>query len=201
MKKLFILLITFFVAGCSVVSPVKLAPESTYTITRWPVKQNNKVYQATQNTLLVTAPMAAPGYASSQMVYVMVPYQLKSYANHRWVAPPASLLLPLIAERIRQTNYFKAVVTAPFSGTADYQLNLQLLTLQQEFLQPVSQVRLRMSATLMRMNNGEVISNRIVEAVIPASRNNSYSGVLATNQAAEIVSDQIEQFVIHALKK
>ena len=58
-----------------------------------------------------------------------------------------------------------------------------------------------MSATLMRMNNGEVISNRIVEAVIPASRNNSYSGVLATNQAAEIVSDQIEQFVIHALKK
>ncbi|OGT49173.1 MAG: hypothetical protein A3E82_09480 [Gammaproteobacteria bacterium RIFCSPHIGHO2_12_FULL_38_11] len=147
-------------------------------------------------TLLVTTPIALPGYTSSRMIYVKIPYQLKSFSDHFWVAPPAELLLPLIAHRLQATRYFQAVVTSPFSGNANVQLNTKLLTLQQEFLQPVSCVRLVMEATLINTGTGQVIASQIFTAVVAAPGDNPYSGVLATNDAAHRIARQIAQFVV-----
>lgn len=150
----------------------------------------------TNKTLLVSTPIASSGYASSKMIYILIPFQLKSYVDNRWIAPPSELLLPLLADQIRATNYFRAVVTSPFSGSSNYQLNTQLLTLQQEFLQPQSVVRLTMQATLINATTGNVIASRVFEAVVPANENTPYAGVLATNQAAKIVMKNIAAFVI-----
>ena len=186
--------------ACNVMRPISVTPEKTYTIMQWPKKINVvPQYATTQKTLLVTTPIAAPGFESSQMIYVEVPYQLKSYANHRWVAPPASLLLQLIANRLSAAHYFKAVVESPFSGMAEFQLNMQLFTLQQEFLQPDSCVRLRIGVTLIRIATGDVLANHIFETTVPSPRNNPYSGVLATNEAATRLSDEIAQFTIKRL--
>ena len=184
-----------FLSSCSL-SPIKTAPISTYTITNWPKKTVVTQKTISRQTILVTTPVASPGYESSRMIYVMIPYQLKSFANHRWVAPPANLLLPLMANRLRAAGYFHAVVTSPFSGAAHYQLNTQLLTLQQEFLQPESKVRLTIEATLINTVTGRVVASRVFESVVPAPENNPYAGVLATNQAAHNVLNKIAQFVI-----
>jgi cholesterol transport system auxiliary component len=195
MRKFIVLTLTVFLSGCSF-SPVKVASESSYTITQWP-RETNKVLQAkTNKSILITTPIAAPGYETAEMIYVMVPYQLKSYANHHWVSSPAQLLLPLLADRVRATGYFKGVVTSPFSGGTSYQLNTQLLVLQQEFLQPQSVVRLTMQATLMNGETGKMIASRVFEAVVSTKNNNPYGGVLATNKAANQVLTQIAYWVV-----
>lgn len=197
-KKLIILILsTILLSGC--LSPVKTNELSTYTLTHY--SSNIVVNRASAHgTLLVTTPSAAPGYQSSDMIYVMIPYQLKAFADHSWVAPPSQLLLPLLTEKLRRTGRFKAVVSVPFTGLSTYQLNTRLLTLQQEFLQPQSQVRLVMSATLINAATGRVIGNRIFTAIVPAPGNNPYAGVLATNQAAHRVINQIAAFVVRRLK-
>ena len=182
-----------FLSSCSVLPPLKTTPVSTYTISQWP---KNKVVStssgyASPKTILVATPIASPGYTSSNMIYVTVPYQLRSFSSHVWVAPPAELLLPLIANRIRSMHYFQAVVTSPFAGKSDTELTMRLLTLQQEFLQPTSRVRLIMEATLINTTTGQVIASRVFKAVVDAPGNNPYSGVLATNTAANRVAGQI----------
>lgn len=197
-KKLIILILsTLFLSGC--LSPIKTTEESTYTLTSYPSNTVAKKANA-HGTLLVTTPTASPGYQSSDMIYVMIPYQLKSFADHAWVAPPSQLLLPLLTEKLRRTGNFRAVVSPPFSGLSTYQLNTRLLTLQQEFLQPQSVVRLVMSATLINARTGRVMGNRIFTAIVPAMGNNPYGGVLATNKAAHQVINQIAVFVARRLR-
>lgn len=192
-------LTAIFLASCSL-SPIPTTPLSTYTITNWPKKTIVAPKTFSHKTILVTTPIASPGYNSAAMIYVTIPYQLRAFADHGWIAPPAQLLLPLMANRLRATGDFRAVVTSPFSGVANYQLNTQLLTLQQEFLQPVSRVRLTMEATLINTADDHVIASRVFEVVVPAPDNNPYSGVLATNAAAHRVVNQIAKFVDRKIK-
>lgn len=197
MHRLFILLSVIFLTSCgSILSPMKVSSVSTYTMTNSPANTVFSNHTASSKTLLVTLPNASPGYQSSRMIFVMVPYQLRSFSNHRWVAAPAELLMPLIASRLRAEHYFHAVVTSPFSGTANDQLTIQLLTLQQEFLQPQSQVRLSLEVTLQNVATGRVIANRLFQVVVPTTENTPYGGVLATNAAVHQVLDQIATFVV-----
>ena len=189
------LLSVILLSGCGL-KPLAVKPSMQYTFTTWPKTTSFPEKAATNKTLLVSAPIAAPGYQSSKMVYVTVPYELRAFADHRWVAPPADLLLPLLSNRLRAAGYFKAVVTPPFSGAVTYQLNTQLLTLQQEFMQPESSVRMAVEVTLIRTDTGAVVANRVFETIIPASTNNPYGGVLAANKAAHQLLDKIALFVV-----
>jgi cholesterol transport system auxiliary component len=143
----------------------------------------------------VTTPTALPGYATSRMIYEKTPYQLSAFASHRWISPPTSLLLPLIIDQLRAYHYFHAIVTAPFSGTVNYQLNTTLIMLKQEFLTPQSDVRLVIEASLIDGTTGNVIASRVFQTVVPAE-SNPYSGVAATNRAMHIVLNRIAKFVI-----
>lgn len=181
--------------ACSL-KPLPVKPQTQYTFATWPKTTNFPKKSTTSHTLLVSTPMAAPGYQSSKMVYVVVPYELRSFANHRWVAPPADLLLSLLSNRLRAAGYFQAVVTPPFSGAVTYQLNTELLTLQQEFIRPESSVRMAIEATLIRTDTGAVMANRVFETEVPASSNDPYGGVLAANKAAHQLLNKIALFVV-----
>lgn len=185
-----------FVVGCA----VKTSPQYTYTISdiKSPVgKENPK----TQLTLLVANIVANPGYQTSDMLYVIKPYQLQPFANNHWVAPPADLLTSLISERIRNANYFKAVVGSTFPEDAAYRLDIRLLVLQQEFLQPVSEVRMSLQATLTNNAERRVVASREFHTVVEASENSPYGGVLATQHAARMLSQEIADFVVSEVKK
>ena len=134
-------------------------------------------------------------------MYVMVPYKLRAFANHRWVAPPAQMLLPMIAERIRSKGYFKAVVTPPFTGLATYRLDSQLLMLQQEFMRPVSLVRLIMQTEIINSKTNKIVAAKRFVVTMKAPENNPYDGVLAANQAAAKLTQQIAAFVIRSIRQ
>lgn len=146
-------------------------------------------------TLLVAMPLANPGYETSNMIYESIPYNLRYFASHRWVAPPAQMIMPILADTIRATGYFKVVATVPFSGVSDYRLVTHLVKLQQEFIQPTSQVRLVMQVAVINSATNAVIASRRFKTLVAAQSNDPYSGVLATNKALNTMASQIAIFV------
>jgi len=188
--------VTFIVAiqlvGCG---PVKMPNVATYTISSLhdiavPARSR------TSRSIVVAMPEAAPGYGSSKMLYVNIPYKLKAFTRHAWVAPPAEMLLPLLAQRLRAKGYFKAVLTPPFVGQADYRLETQLLVLQQEFLEPDSELHMVLQVTLSNATNGKVLASRRFAMMEKASENNPYGGVMAANRVAARLTQQIANFVV-----
>jgi len=193
-----LIMITLLLTACGILDPVKLPTVSRYTIANIkPVSIPSR--SKTRLTLLVSLPIASPGYQSSRMVYVDIPYKLKTYANNRWVASPAEMLMSLLARQLRSKGYFYAVVTPPFSGVGNYRLDTRLLVLQQEFLRPTSVVRLVMQASLVNNTTNRVLASKRFQVLVNAPENNPYSGVLATNKAANILSKRIARFVTQSV--
>ena len=191
-----ILPMLILMSGCSFLSPVSGRPITTYTIAsaQDAISKKSSV-KVKAGTLLVTQVAAAPGYQTAAMIYVKVPFRIKAFGDNRWVAPPAQLLLPIIADKIRDKGIFHAVVLPPFTGVSQLHLNIQLIMLQQEFFTSVSQVNLSVRATLLKSATGQVVASRVFRALVPAPGNNPYSGVLATRKAAEKISTMVGVFV------
>ena len=197
---IWIIIMIFMLSACSLTKPLRLPAVSSYTLGNLP-KINSSRRSKTQLTLLVSTPIASPGYQSSSMIYMMIPYRLKAFVSHRWVAPPATMLLPLLAESLQARHYFHAVVTPPFTGVTDYRLITHLLVMRQEFIQPTSQVRIVMEADLINNRTGRVIADRRFQVLQQAPENNPYSGVLAMNRAARMITAKIAAFVLRNLKR
>jgi cholesterol transport system auxiliary component len=198
-RAILIIIFVSILTACSFSRPVKMPQQSLYAISNGHFSAGIK-RSKTQDTLLVSFPAASSGYQTASMVYVQTPYQLNSFANNRWVASPATMIMPLIAQQIRDTAYFKAVVTPPFSGVTNYRLDTQLLALQQEFMRPTSFVRLKMQVTLVSNRTGRVVSSRRFQVMVSAPGNNPYSGVLAANKASNIMSQRVARFVVQSIR-
>ena len=179
-----------FLSACS---PVKLPGVASYSLTSLHAKKAPG-RSRTNITLGVTAPSASPGYETSDMIYMITPYQLSSFALHKWVAPPAQMILPIVVQAIRSTGYFKAVVSAPYSATTNYRMDFQLLKLQQEFLLPKSKVRMQVQVNLFNNRTSKIIASRRFNVLVPAASNTPYSGVLAANKAITQIASQIARF-------
>lgn len=192
LRYLTVILAAIIVTACG---PIATKPLNTYTISSLK-KYVKSSRPRTQLTLLVSNPIAAPGYQTSAMIYMQTPFELESFANNRWVAPPAQMLLPMIVRAMRNTSYFAAVASPPFSGITNFRVDTELVKLQQEFLLPTSLIRLVVQVSLINNVSNRVVASRQFEVVIPTTENNPYGGVLAINKGAAIVCRKIAQFVI-----
>ncbi len=178
----------------SACSPVTLPKINTYSIVGAPFTPVRIANSSTQ-TILITLPTASPGFDTTEMVYMTVPYKLRAYASNRWIASPSEMLMPAFAQALSNTGRFKAVLTVPFSGLTNYRLDTRLLEFDQDFIQPVSRFRLVLQATLMNANTNTVIANTRFQVIEPAPENNPYAGVLAANRALCALNRQLVLFV------
>ena len=150
----------------------------------------------TGQTIFVADPTAQPGYDTDQIVYLECPYQLKAYSRNRWVAPPQEMLASVISQSLRNTCFFKAVVTAPFAGQSHYRLETKLVKLQHEFFCCPSRVRMILHVVLIDTCCREVLGERVFETVVIAPKNNPYSGVIAANRATKILLEQMSNYIV-----
>ncbi len=197
MKKVFLYCcIVFLIVGCA----VKMPQISTYLITSPPARAALSNSHRTPLTLLISPIIANAGYNKKQMMYLTHRNHLSHFAYHEWVAPPAEMLTPLIAERIQDTGYFRAVLISPFIGKTDYRLDVRLVVLQQEFLLSTSQERCVIQATLVNVKTKNVVASHRFQAIVPAPGKNPESGVSAANQAVNQITQQLAQFVVSSLQ-
>lgn len=179
--------------------PEKIPPQSTYTIK--PLKPGTtRVNSYAQSTLLVSDPVASPGYKSADMRYMMTPYKLQSFSQNKWVSPPAEMLLPNIVQALANTGRFKAVVTTPFSGLTNYNLQTDILEFEQNFMHPQSRFVLSMQADLVNSKTNKLVASRRFRIVEPATQNTPFGGVMAANRAVAKANAQLARFVVSNLR-
>lgn len=198
-KVLCLCFLCFLMVACGLTSPVKLPPVYTYTLSSvLPTPQASTYHRSA--SLLVSMPVASAGYDSNHLIYEPLPFDLRAYADHQWAAPPAQMLMPLLAQAVRNQGYFKAVVTVPYSGMSQYHLETQLIALKQSFLKPVSAEIVTLQATLVNSQTHHVIASRQFTSTVRAPGNDPYSGVVAANQGIKQLTNFIARWVVRSVR-
>ena len=189
-----IIFASVLIAACVSLSPVRQQNIQTYTLNysaAWSPR-----FKATPKTLIVGVGQAAPALRSEKMWYQQDPYELKYYALHRWITPPASLITPLFAKALSETGAFKAVVSTPlYVGKADAQIEVALLTLQQNFTENTSEEQLIVQVIIIDAKQHQLIAAKRFEAKVPAAPTPE-GGVIAANAALKQLMPQMIAFVM-----
>lgn len=191
------LLLSGLLSGCGLSTPVHIAPARTYALSAVLPTPSSDQHQVA-SVLMVAMPISAAGYETNHIVYQPLPFDLRHYANHQWVAPPVQMLMPLITQAIRNQGYFKAVVMVPFTGQMDYVLETQLIALKQSFLKPNSVQYVIIQATLIDSHSHTVIANKRFTVAVNAPGNDAYSGVVAANAGVSQLTAQLASWVVSA---
>lgn len=173
-------------------SPVKVASIQEYKLeSPSTLHVRNK---PTRATILVSKPLAASGYTTSDMRYVVKSYELSSFAKNSWVAPPADMLETMLIESLQNSGYFYGVVRAPFAGTTAYRLDTQLLSLRQNFLKRPSRIDLAIKAELVNETTKKIVRSKRFVTHVNALEDTPYGGVMAANRAMNNLMVQIVRF-------
>ncbi|VAW65345.1 hypothetical protein MNBD_GAMMA08-2166 [hydrothermal vent metagenome] len=141
--------------------------------------------------------IAAAGFDSAQMIYTRKPYQLESYAYHRWVEPPARLLEPLLMRMLEESGLFSAVVGPDTAVRTDLQLDVELLHLQQVFTAEGSEVQLALNVSLVDLARAQLIASQRFSITEPVTEATPYASVQAANRATVRFLLDLRTFLAH----
>lgn len=176
------------------IGPVSVSPVQTYTISY--AGNPLLVRQAPINKSVTVLPInASRGFDSSAMIYQTKPYLLTSFGLNAWIAPPASLMSPLLLKALQNSGNFKNVVNGPAVSNTDYTINTMLLELYQDFTVKPSEIVLSLDVDIVNNENSQVVADKVFSARVKAPENNPYGGVVATNEAFSQLLSQITQFL------
>ncbi|MEP7300064.1 MAG: ABC-type transport auxiliary lipoprotein family protein [Caldimonas sp.] len=145
-------------------------------------------------TLVVSAPRAAAGFDTAQMVYVRRLHQLETFALNQWVDTPARMLEPMIARALERTGAYAAVLRAPSAAAAQLRLDTDLVRLQQDFSVSPSQVRLTLRVVLIETATRQVIASREFDARVASTSEDPYGGVAAAHEAVRRLLGEVAAF-------
>lgn len=200
MKKLLIVAaVLMSLSGCSLFSPVKTETPTTYLI-------NSAPYPATKKghghlNLLVNAPDGNSVYNSTAIAYTTHPYQIGYFVKSAWAETPTQMLQPLIIQTLQRTRFFQTVGTSSSIGQYGYILNTHLIQLQQDFSRWPHLLHFVLRAEVVNAGTNQVLAAREFNTYEPIMRNDTYSGVVATNHAVARVMNQLAAFTVKSLEQ
>jgi cholesterol transport system auxiliary component len=152
-------------------------------------------------TLLISPPRARPGFDSPRMAYVERPYTLNFFTRSRWVDAPARLLGPLMMSCLAQTRGFRAVTLGPTSLAADWRLDADIESFEQEFTRRPSEYRVALGVQLVNMRTGGIVGQRSFEQVTAAPSDDPYGGVVAANRALAAVLSELARWTVSVAQR
>ena len=180
--------------GCSGLLSRATAPPRTYTLdATLGVGATTPAVEAAP-TLIITPTRAGPGFDSQHIVYERTAHQLEHFARSDWVDTPARMLAPLVVSAALSSGVFRAIGAATSGIAGDLRLDTEVLRLQQEFGDGPSRVRFGLRATLTDNATRQVISWREFEETVRSESEDPYGGVVAANQAVQLVMQQLAGF-------
>ncbi len=152
-----------------------------------PLPAQNEQTNTQAMALSVTAPVWLADDAIHYRLLYDDPTALRSYANHRWAAPPGDLLAARIESLLADGS-------ADHTGTYHaYVLGVRLLVFEQDFTTAhAAQVQLELEVSLTRTRDGQIIAQRrfVMSHSSPADVQGAVSGLAHTaDQAAMAITD------------
>jgi len=190
---LFKLLILLTLGGCTVFQPAKTTSMSNYSIE---IKFEPAGTTTGEQTILVTATGARSGYDTRRMIYTKRAHELEYFTQNQWVDSPARMLTPLLIQSLENSAKYRAVVSSRSAVTADFQLDTEIIRLQQDFTTRPSQIQLTVRAQLTDIQSKRVLASKEFNISEATSSEDPYGGVLATNRAVKILLQQITEFCV-----
>lgn len=174
----------FGLGGCSVLSQ-RPPPHtlSAYRITLPPSTDKPAVETAVCPPLRVAVPTAAAGFGGSDMRYSETADSIAAFAYHRWAAPPARMLGPLLVQTLSDSGLFETVLASDSPAAAPLQLDTQLVALLQRVDGVQSHVHLIVRSSLSNLQTHRQLAARRFVIDTPAKAATPEAGVQATDAA------------------
>lgn len=197
MKHIIIFVWASFLAGCSLLSPVKSVPDTTYVIDASPhpmVRKPSKII-----SVYVPETQTDTVYNTKKMAYSMQPYNVSYYAQHHWVATPGQMIQPLIVKTLQDTGYFHTVDPVPTGAHYDYIVATHLSKLRQLFLCDSTVVELTFRVEIINVEISQVVATKRYTIVVHSPFNSAYGEAVATNKAMYQLLNEMSNFVVNAL--
>lgn len=198
MKRILMVMTILFLTSCSLLSPVRTTPDSTYLITAVPA--DTPVMRKIPITLMVMQPDASPAYNTTDMAYSKRVYQIAYFAKNRWAETPPQMLQPLIVQTLQNTHRFWAVVSPPYTGRYDYALATTILKLEQDYTYCPALLKLKARAQLIKIESNGVIATQDFSITEPIFANTPYNGVIAANMATQRLLRGLSDFCIRKVR-
>ncbi len=195
MKNLFWLITALLLmSACSMFSPVKTETATTYLINASPSPSTKRPNG--HINLLVSTPSADSIYDTTDIAYTTRPYQIGYFVKSNWAQPPTQMLQPLLIQTLRKTRYFHEVSGAGGAVTYNFMLNTHLVKLQQDYSRWPHQLHFVLRAELIDLSTSHLVASKefAVHEIIP--QNDTYAGVVVTNQAAAQLLRQVAAFCL-----
>jgi len=193
-------LLALMMAGC--LSPrTESPPTHTFRLSLDPERTEARPADINGPILLVSIPLAEPGYETTKMVYLKRPYELEQYSVNQWADAPARMFASLMGERFSRTGAWRAVVPPSGSIRGDFRLDTYGFSLQQEFLQDSSRVRISVRAQLIDVREARIVGTRAFETVENSPSGDAYGGVVAANQAVAILLDDMASWLKECVRR
>lgn len=194
------MLLALTVSGCFP-TRVESPPTHTFRLSFDPVRTEARVADINGPILLISVPLAEPGYETTKMVYLKRPYELEPYAVNQWADTPARMFASLMNETLSRNGTWRAVVPLPSSIRGDFRLDMYGFALQQEFVQDPSCVRVSVRAQLIDVRESRVVGTRAFETVENAPSGDAYGGVVAANRAVAVLIDDMASWLQECVRR
>ena len=188
------LLLPVLLAACALPSRTTDEALSTYLL-EWSPPAQDAGRSMSCPTLLVATPRAAPGFATSRMVYREGPYQVQYFALHGWADSPPQMIHSLVVRSLEHSQRFHAVVGPDAGGRAGLLLDTDGLRLEQLFQEGTSRVILAARVSLVDLGRQQVLGAREIRVEEPAAASDPRAGVAAANRAVARFMDRLDGFV------
>ncbi len=185
-----------FLVGCSLLLPPKSEPV-TAILDKLPDRVPTRAGHAA--TLLVRLPETSAAYDTTRMAYSVRAYQVAYFRDNQWAGTPARMIQPLLAQTLRRTGFFRAILVPPESEPASYTLRTEILELLQDHTANPPVLRLKLRLQLFDASERPVAGHDIVEQ--EAMRDVApYAGVVAANDAMARALLEAARFVVSSVR-
>lgn len=122
--------------------------------------------------------------------------RLAAYAYSDWVAPPASLLEPLVQDMLASASGWQAVVGPGAPAHVDASLYLRLENFSQVFTQPKQSIGIiELTATLIDSHSGQVLAQKNFHVQVAAPAPDAQGGAKALARASRQLVAQLQRWV------
>jgi cholesterol transport system auxiliary component len=185
-------LIAVCLFGCTL-GPAETSPVRTYVLDPHLAAPAAAVRRP-DATLLISLPKAEPGFDTARMAYVPRQHELGYYAFSQWADTPGRMLLRVLAHAMARTRLWTVVAQVPSGLRPDYRMDCDSLVLEQQFVSRPSRVRLALRAQLIDVKGESIIGARHFEIFQTSSSEDAYGGVVAANQAATDLLDELSHW-------
>lgn len=172
-----------------------------YTLsTAVPSLDNGQQATDAHGKILQIAGITVPAWLDGTAMYYRLDYRgdsrVSAYASSDWIAPPATLLEPLLQRAIVGGGNWRAVIGPRNPATADASLRIRLDDFSQAFPRPDhSEAVIDATATLIDNHDDSVIAQKHFRIEVAASSADAEGGAKALDEASGQLAARVQQWL------